>query len=114
MKSLSAKHEYFIHCILFSIIFLFIIVEIMLSFTPPIARNVLIHHLAITKFWMIHGGFYETPWAEYSDYPVLAAIGQYGEAAKQYRKILQIQPNDQRALANLQALEDTIKQQGRN
>ncbi|HOC58723.1 MAG TPA: glycosyltransferase family 39 protein [Smithellaceae bacterium] len=42
----------------------------MLALTPPIARDALIHHLAIPKLWLIHGGFYETPWAEYSYYPM--------------------------------------------
>jgi len=37
---------------------------------PPISRDALIHHLAIPKLWLKHGGFYEIPWAEYSYYPM--------------------------------------------
>ena len=51
-------------------IFLFILLEIILALTPPIARDVLIHHLAIPKLWLIHGGFYEIPWAGFSYYPM--------------------------------------------
>jgi hypothetical protein len=31
---------------------------------------VLIHHLAIPKLWLKHGGFYEIPWAVFSYYPM--------------------------------------------
>ena len=44
--------------------------EIILNLTPPISRDALIHHLAVPKLWLIHGGCYEIPWAEYSYYPV--------------------------------------------
>jgi hypothetical protein len=45
-------------------------VEITLCITPPVARDALIHHLAIPKLWLQNGGFYETPWAAYSYYPM--------------------------------------------
>jgi hypothetical protein len=70
MKNLSVKHERFLKFIFLSIIFFFILIEFLLAFTPPVARDVLIHHLAIPKLWIIHGGFYETQWAEYSYYPM--------------------------------------------
>ncbi|MCJ7540733.1 MAG: phospholipid carrier-dependent glycosyltransferase, partial [Desulfobacterales bacterium] len=38
--------------------------------TPPISRDALIHHLAVPKLWLKHGGFYEISWAEYSYYPM--------------------------------------------
>ncbi len=41
-----------------------------LSLTPPISRDALIHHLAIPKLWLQQGGFYEIPWAKYSYYPM--------------------------------------------
>lgn len=44
--------------------------EIILNLTPPISRDALIHHLAIPKLWLKHGGFYEIPWADYSYYPM--------------------------------------------
>jgi 4-amino-4-deoxy-L-arabinose transferase-like glycosyltransferase len=70
MKNLSVKNEYFIKVSLLLIIFLFIFVEFILALTPPIARDALIHHLAIPKLWIMHGGFYEIPWAVYSYYPM--------------------------------------------
>ena len=70
MKNLSVKYECFIKVSLLLIIFLFIFVEFILALTPPIARDALIHHLAIPKLWIIHGGFYDTPWAVYSYYPM--------------------------------------------
>jgi hypothetical protein len=44
----------------------FLIAEILLNITPPISRDALIHHLAVPKLWLLHGGFYETPWANFS------------------------------------------------
>jgi len=48
----------------------FFFTEFILNLTPPISRDALIHHLAVTKLWFKHGGFYEIPWAEYSYYPM--------------------------------------------
>lgn len=70
MKNLSVKHEYFVKVILLLVIFLFILLEFILALTPPVARDVLIHHLAVPKLWLIHGGFYEIPWAGFSYYPM--------------------------------------------
>ena len=44
--------------------------EILLNLTPPISRDALIHHLAIPKLWLKHGGIYEIPWANYAYYPM--------------------------------------------
>jgi len=48
----------------------FLITEILLNLTPPISRDALIHHLAIPKLWLLHGGFYEIPWADFSYFPM--------------------------------------------
>jgi len=42
----------------------------LLALTPPYSRDALIHHLAIPKLWVKSGGFYETPWAPFSYYPM--------------------------------------------
>lgn len=70
MKNLPIKNEYFIKIFLLAIIFLFLAADVILALMPPIARDALIHHLAIPKLWISHGGFYETPWAVYSYYPM--------------------------------------------
>ncbi|MGD0279892.1 MAG: phospholipid carrier-dependent glycosyltransferase [Smithella sp.] len=44
--------------------------EFILNLTPPIARDALIHHLAIPKLWLKNGGFYEIKWADFSYYPM--------------------------------------------
>ena len=51
-------------------IMVFFCAEFILNLTPPISRDALIHHLAVPKLWLRHGGFYETPWANYSYYPM--------------------------------------------
>jgi len=48
----------------------FLGVEILLNLTPPTSRDALIHHLAVPKIWLSSGGFVETPWADYSYYPM--------------------------------------------
>ena len=55
---------------LLSAVLLFLSIEIIFNLTPPISRDALIHHLAVPKLWLKHGGFYEIPWAEYSYYPM--------------------------------------------
>lgn len=70
MNKLPAIPEYLIKFALLAMIIFFVAIESMLAFTPPVARDALIHHLAIPKLWLVHGGFYETPWAEYSYYPM--------------------------------------------
>ncbi|MBC8433688.1 MAG: phospholipid carrier-dependent glycosyltransferase [Desulfobacterales bacterium] len=56
--------------LLWSTILVFISIIIILNLTPPILRDALIHHLAVPKLWLRHGGFHEIPWAEYSYYPM--------------------------------------------
>lgn len=47
-----------------------LVIEFILNLTPPIARDALIHHLAVPKLWLKHGGFYELTWANFSYYPM--------------------------------------------
>ena len=55
---------------LFVFVIMFLIAECLINLTPPITRDSIIHHLAIPKLWLKHGGFYETPWADFSYYPM--------------------------------------------
>lgn len=48
----------------------YIISVLVLCATPPVSRDVLIHHLAIPKLWLNHGGIFEIPWAMYSYSPM--------------------------------------------
>ncbi|NPV03235.1 MAG: phospholipid carrier-dependent glycosyltransferase [Syntrophaceae bacterium] len=45
-------------------------VEVLLCLLPPASRDALIHHLAIPKLWIRHGGFYEIPWSNESYFPM--------------------------------------------
>ena len=56
--------------LLYMTIFGFVIAEVLLNLTSPISRDALIHHLAIPKLWLLHGGFYEIPWADFSYFPM--------------------------------------------
>jgi 4-amino-4-deoxy-L-arabinose transferase-like glycosyltransferase len=47
-----------------------LIIEVILCLTPPVSRDALIHHLAIPKLWIRHGGFFEMPWADFSYFPM--------------------------------------------
>ena len=47
-----------------------LIIEVILCLMPPVSRDALIHHLAIPKLWIRHGGFFETPWADFSYFPM--------------------------------------------
>jgi len=51
-------------------IFIIFVFEFLLNLTPPIARDALIHHLAIPKLWILHGGFYDIKWADFSYFPM--------------------------------------------
>jgi 4-amino-4-deoxy-L-arabinose transferase-like glycosyltransferase len=44
--------------------------EVLLALAPPIARDALIHHLAVPKLWLRHGAIHEIPWADFSYYPM--------------------------------------------
>ncbi|MCI5135037.1 MAG: phospholipid carrier-dependent glycosyltransferase, partial [Candidatus Electrothrix sp. AW2] len=41
-----------------------------LSYTPPISRDALIHHLQVPKLYLQHGGIYELPELFFSYYPM--------------------------------------------
>lgn len=41
-----------------------------LSYVPPTSRDALIHHLAIPKLYIMHGGIYEIPELSFSYYPM--------------------------------------------
>ena len=66
----SDRMTCFIQALLAVAILLLYFVLIILALTPPIARDALIHHLAIPKLWLLNGGFYEIKWADFSYYPM--------------------------------------------
>jgi 4-amino-4-deoxy-L-arabinose transferase-like glycosyltransferase len=43
---------------------------IVLSLVPPVSRDALIHHLALPKLYLKHGGIFEIPFMNFSYYPM--------------------------------------------
>ena len=43
---------------------------VILASVPPVSRDALIHHLALPKLYLNHGGIYEIPSVEFSYYPM--------------------------------------------
>lgn len=56
--------------VLSAVIVALIISVIILSLTPPVGRDDLVHHLAIPKLYLKHGGVYEIPSLIFSYYPM--------------------------------------------
>lgn len=70
MQPSSFQYDRPVKIILLFIIFAIVLIGCILALAPPVARDVLIHHLAIPKLWIKHGGFYEIPWTGFSYYPM--------------------------------------------
>ena len=47
-----------------------IMLIIILASVPPVSRDALVHHLAVPKLWIAHGGIYEMPDKVFSYYPM--------------------------------------------
>lgn len=47
-----------------------VLMILILGAVPPVSRDALIHHLAIPKLYLKHGGIYETPELSFSYYPM--------------------------------------------
>jgi len=43
---------------------------IILSSVPPVSKDELVHHLALPKLYLKHGGMYEIPFMPFSYYPM--------------------------------------------
>jgi hypothetical protein len=69
INKIRVSHNLFATILCIAILIL-LLIEIILNLTPPIARDALIHHLAIPKLWLKNGGFYEIRWAVFSYYPM--------------------------------------------
>ena len=45
-------------------------VVVVMSMVPPVSRDALVHHLAVPKLYLNHGGIYEIPFMDFSYYPM--------------------------------------------
>ena len=52
------------------ILTIIVISIVILAYVPPVSRDALIHHLALPKLYLKHGGIYEIPTAQFSYYPM--------------------------------------------
>lgn len=52
-----------------SVVLLIIFITILAS-VPPVSKDALVHHLAIPKLYLKHGGIYEIPFMPFSYYPM--------------------------------------------
>ena len=60
--------------VLAALVAVLILSIIILASVPPISRDALVHHLAVPKLWIKHGGMYEIPDLVFSYYPMTLDI----------------------------------------
>jgi hypothetical protein len=53
-----------------SLLAMLVVATIILASVPPVSRDALVHHLAVPKLYLKHGGIYEIPGAQFSYYPM--------------------------------------------
>jgi hypothetical protein len=60
----------YIQTLLIISLVILVISIIILSLVPPVGKDALVHHLAVPKLYLKHGGIYEIPFMEFSYYPM--------------------------------------------
>ena len=66
----SPKTKTFLKTVLLGLLFVLIVSVLILSWVPPVSRDALIHHLALPKLYLKHGGIFEIPFMDFSYYPM--------------------------------------------
>ena len=56
--------------VLLGLLAVLIVSIVILSWVPPVSKDALVHHLAVPKLYLKHGGIYEIPFAGFSYYPM--------------------------------------------
>jgi len=72
-KSIIVKKLAAVWCIkalLLTLLAFLIISLVILSCVPPVSKDALVHHLAVPKLYLKHGGMYEIPFMPFSYYPM--------------------------------------------
>jgi len=67
---LEMTNKTIIRVILASAFLILIVAIVILSWVPPTAKDELVHHLAVPKLYLKHGGMYEIPFMSFSYYPM--------------------------------------------
>jgi hypothetical protein len=69
-KTKDIEIDYLLFIVLCSLVFLIIISITILASVPPVSKDALVHHLAVPKLYLEHGGMYEIPFMPFSYYPM--------------------------------------------
>ena len=69
MRQKLSTHQV-VDIVLIGMFFILVLAIALLAWVPPVSRDALIHHLAIPKLWIEHGGIYEIPESSFSYYPM--------------------------------------------
>jgi len=70
MMHQNLRTQQVVDIVLIGMFFILVLAIALLACVPPISRDALIHHLAIPKLWIEHGGIYEIPNLSFSYYPM--------------------------------------------
>ncbi|MBW2005071.1 MAG: glycosyltransferase family 39 protein [Deltaproteobacteria bacterium] len=60
----------YIKVLILTLVVVLIVSIVILSYVPPVSKDALVHHLAIPKLYIKHGGIYEIPFMPFSYYPM--------------------------------------------
>jgi 4-amino-4-deoxy-L-arabinose transferase-like glycosyltransferase len=67
--SVNASTRY-VSLVLVSFLVLLVLCIVLLSLVPPVSKDELVHHLAVPKLYLKHGGMVEIPFMPFSYYPM--------------------------------------------
>lgn len=71
MKETASKHgNRYVPVILVGLLGLLVFSIVLLSLVPPVSKDELVHHLAVPKLYLKHGGMFEIPFMPFSYYPM--------------------------------------------
>lgn len=70
MKALGKFSETYVRYLLVFGLIVLVVSIIVLSLVPPVSKDALVHHLAVPKLYLEHGGIYEIPFMRFSYYPM--------------------------------------------
>jgi hypothetical protein len=59
-----------VKALILTLLAVLIVSIVILSCVPPVSKDALVHHLAIPKLYLKHGGIYEIPFMPFSYYPM--------------------------------------------
>lgn len=63
-------NKFYVKTFLIVLLVLLVVSIMILSCVPPVSKDALVHHLAIPKLYLKHGGMYEIPFMPFSYYPM--------------------------------------------